>query len=109
MRSLKSSRYCITCTVSLWRRGPSVELLPASAGAVAPSVGAVVDSFAAVVASVAGVVASGGAVAASVGLEWTPSSGAAVEAVGLSQPSTMSASNCHRTQQLKDSSVAKVS
>lgn len=88
--SLKSSRCCITCTVSLWRRRGSIELLPASAGAVASSFTVVVDSVAVVVGFVV--------------LEWTPSSGAAVEAEGLSQPSTMSTKNCHRIQHLKDSS-----
>ena len=73
----------------------------ASDGAVLALVGAVVASVWAVVCSAAAVVASGGAVASSVGLEWTLFSGAAVVGEDLLQPSTMSASNCHRTRHLK--------
>jgi hypothetical protein len=87
MRSLKSSRCFTTCTVSLLRRGCSVELLPFSAETL-------VFTGRALVSSVRAVVAAGGADVSPV---WVAVVARGAAVVGILQPLTTSASNCHRT------------
>jgi hypothetical protein len=102
MGSLKPSRCCITCTVSSSLRRGAAKKMSTSAGSVVASSGALV-------APGEPVVTPGEVVVASVALEGTPVPGAAVEVRYLLQPSTMPASNCNRTQHLKDSSVVNAS